>query len=104
MPITLLPSGHLPDGSGVQRHSAGATYPYIVVATNRGAHVQAPDGQTIVNHLWGDNPTRADRLACYGAAIDAAVGLARSLAIARARRAAQASTFANLYAQAAACR
>lgn len=103
MPI-LLPSGHLPDGSGVQRHSAGATYPYILVATNRGAHVQAPNGEIVNDQLWGENPTRADRLACYGAAIDFAVILARRLAIERARRAAQADLLADLYARAAACR
>lgn len=30
-PVQLQPSGHMPDGSGIQRHSAGELYPYVLV-------------------------------------------------------------------------
>lgn len=30
-PAQLQPSGHMPDGSGIQRHSAGGHYPYVLV-------------------------------------------------------------------------
>ena len=30
-PAQLQPSGHMPDGSGIQRHSAGELYPYVLM-------------------------------------------------------------------------
>lgn len=40
--------GHLPDGSSIQRHSAGGLYPYIVYAQQKGDALRwgyiAPDG------------------------------------------------------------
>lgn len=30
-PVQLQPSGHMPDGSGIQRHSAGELYPYVLI-------------------------------------------------------------------------
>lgn len=43
--------GHLPDGSSVQKHSAGANYPYIVGSRERKEmpwFVWAPDGTEAV--------------------------------------------------------
>ena len=67
--------GHLPDGSSVQRHSAGATYPYIVVAYNDRTAVQAPDGRIVFERFFGEDSSFARRSA-YAAAIDKAARLA----------------------------
>lgn len=82
--------GHHPDGSGVQKHSAGATYPFVVVATNDGAHVMQPDGKRDVFMFssWPavGEPSSKSRLWAYGLAIDRAAELAKAYNQARANR------------------
>ncbi len=43
--------GHVSDGSSIQKHSAGATYPFVVFAKDTAAGllwgVQAPNGQCV---------------------------------------------------------
>lgn len=44
-----MPLGHHSDGSGVQKHSAGAQYPYVVGKRNSDTmswFVMAPNGDT----------------------------------------------------------
>lgn len=68
---TLQPSGHLPDGSGIQRHSAGDYYPYVVEAK-----------QTPAGLRWGVFGPRMPRETCehcYGSAREAQIS-ARLLA------------------------
>jgi len=48
--------GHLPDGSSIQRHSAGGLYPYVIFAKQQGDALRwgymSPDG---VDHLVSDS-------------------------------------------------
>lgn len=60
--------GHLADGSSVQKHSAGAHYPYVIGYTERGGYaVLTPSG------IWMDSGTyaKADELATTLKAQDA---------------------------------
>ena len=57
--------GHMPDGSSIQRHSAGGLYPYVIYARQSGESLRwgyiAPDGS---EHLVADT---------YSGACDAAI-------------------------------
>lgn len=52
--------GHLSDGSGIQRHSAGGLYPYVIYAQHKGGSMRwgyiAPDGES---HLVADTYSQA---------------------------------------------
>lgn len=56
--------GHMGDGSSIQRHSAGATYPFIVGYQDRpdGHFVMAPSGD-IVSRFGTHNDAVSDALA-----------------------------------------
>jgi len=59
--------GHHPDGSSIQRHSAGPAYPYIVGYQDRpdGHFVMAPSGDIVA------------RFASHNEAVDRAIALAK---------------------------
>lgn len=67
--------GHLADGSSVQRHSAGAHYPFVIVTVGDSPSVVHPDG-TIEKVATFTVNDRADRLICYDNAIRRAMELA----------------------------
>lgn len=69
-------AGHHPDGSSVQKHSAGSNYPYVVAIFPARVEVTEPSGlpvwETRILH-----PDQSDsRVAAYGRAIEAANQLA----------------------------
>ena len=76
--------GHMPDGSSVQRHSAGATYPFIVVITKAAAKVRTPSGDDVARYPILDATLPAARMTAYQAAIDQAAMLAADWRSARA--------------------
>jgi hypothetical protein len=67
--------GHHSDGSSIQRHSVGSTYPYIVVI--QAGRVTVVDSLLNVRfeHLYDDS-VKAERLDAYGRAYEAAEKLA----------------------------
>lgn len=80
--------GHHNDGSSIQRHSVGATYPYVLLMRNDRVSMLHPDGsESAARHL---GTTRAERLAAIQATLDEGEMLAgdkRNLDAERARRA-----------------
>ena len=51
--------GHMPDGSSIQRHSAGGLYPYVIYAQQCGPVLRwgfiAPDGRSyLVADTYGE--------------------------------------------------
>lgn len=76
-------AGHLPDGSSIQKHSAGSGYPYIVQvreAVDLGlGYAEVIDSMQRVLFIRPFLLERRDhRLAAYGAAIEKADALAEA--------------------------
>jgi len=91
----LMYQGHLSDGSGIQKHSAGAWYPLVVgfretaapgLAPRFAAEVSDPSGAVIHAHVIGGQSTREQRLAVMDSAQTAAVRLSRLYRQAQANR------------------
>lgn len=73
---TCASSGHHPDGSGVQKHSAGSNYPYVVAIFPGRVEVTEPSGLPVWETRIFDPSSRASRIEAYGRAIEAADQLA----------------------------
>lgn len=73
--------GHLPDGSSIQRHSAGGLYPFVIQARQSGDKIEygviEPDGSSI----WtGGYDSAVDRATELKRALDRKAAEARALA------------------------
>lgn len=70
--------GHHSDGSGVQKHSAGANYPFVPFVRGEQCFVLHPNGrEELVSTITVND--RVDRTACIGMAIDRACWRAAEL-------------------------
>ena len=58
--------GHLPDGSSVQRHSAGPLYPYVIAARQHGSALEwGVTGPDTDGYIWVGAHADADRVATF---------------------------------------
>jgi len=73
--------GHLSDGSSIQRHSAGALYPYVIAARQSGSKLEygvvTPGGQ----YIWtGTYDSAVEKAFALKSAKDRNLGASRAMA------------------------
>lgn len=58
--------GHLPDGSSIQRHSAGPLYPYVIAARQNGEALEwGVTGPDTNGYIWAGTDVDANHVATF---------------------------------------